>query len=220
MLTVPHADSGLNAASHVLVAERSVPQHAPSFDEATALLAVDARIAQRLAQVHRDGTVAMYIAVGGIVIDELYQGDLAAFRRRSRKAVNLRMLSARPDIRFSPAVLSRAVTVYALHADVDLTQYPPVSIERLLEVARLPDDQRAVMLAALHESPRPAPAAPPVVTAHPAAKLLGVPDRIKRTLRFIQRTDIPADLRRSRIDEALRHIDGLRAELERLRALS
>ena len=66
---------------------------------------------QRLA---RGASLSFALAVGRIVIDSLYDGDLGAWRSRERKDHALRTLAARSDLPVSASALYRALAVYEL----------------------------------------------------------------------------------------------------------
>lgn len=62
----------------------------------------------------RGASLSFALAVGRIVIDTLYDGDLSAWRSRERKDYALRALAARSDLPVSASALYRALAVYEL----------------------------------------------------------------------------------------------------------
>lgn len=101
--------------------------------------ALYARAAARLERLKRETTVRTYVEAGRILIEELYGGDISAYRRRGRKVISLRAFSAREDVVFSPAVLSRAVTVYELSLSMTEADLYSHSIEALIARAQAPE---------------------------------------------------------------------------------
>lgn len=101
--------------------------------------ALYARAAARLERLKRETTVRTYVEAGRILIEELYGGDISAYRRRGRKVISLRAFSTREDVVFSPAVLSRAVTVYELSLSMTEADLYSHSIEALIARAQAPE---------------------------------------------------------------------------------
>ncbi len=72
------------------------------------------RAAVRIASIRRLHSIASACAVGAIIVEEIYRGDLEAFRSRATKDDSLRKLAAHPRLESSAATLWRAVGVFAL----------------------------------------------------------------------------------------------------------
>lgn len=62
----------------------------------------------------RGAALGFALAVGRIVVETLYDGDLTAWRSRERKDHALRTLAARSDLPVSASALYRALAVYEL----------------------------------------------------------------------------------------------------------
>lgn len=72
------------------------------------------RAAARIARLSRRHDIARACAIGEIVIEEVYLGDIRAFRSRGAKDESLRKLAAQPELNMSSATLWRAVGVFLL----------------------------------------------------------------------------------------------------------
>jgi hypothetical protein len=73
------------------------------------------RVAVReLRTLARGASLSFALAVGRIVVESLYDGDLTAWRRRERKEHALRTLAAQSDLPISASALYRALAVYEL----------------------------------------------------------------------------------------------------------
>lgn len=80
---------------------------------ARAAPAID-RAASRIAAVRRRYSIGSACDVGAIIVEEIYGGDLTAFRSRGAKDASLRTLAAHPKLDSSAATLWRAVGVFLL----------------------------------------------------------------------------------------------------------
>jgi hypothetical protein len=72
------------------------------------------RVVLQLNAICKGATFEFAMAVGRLVIDEFYRGDLQAWRERGRKTASFRRLAQHPDLPMSPAALYRSVAIYAL----------------------------------------------------------------------------------------------------------
>jgi len=71
-------------------------------------------LTQRLNAVCRTATLDFVIKVGSLVIDELYDGDIEAWRQERGRRGSYRALVSREDLVISPTTLSRSVGTYVL----------------------------------------------------------------------------------------------------------
>jgi len=71
-------------------------------------------LAGKLASLVSEGSVERTVELGRVVIEELYAGDLAAWRSRGPKAHSLRALARRMDLPISSSVLYRSIALYEL----------------------------------------------------------------------------------------------------------
>ena len=82
------------------------------------------RFASRLQHPQSRTSLEDVLALGKLVVDRLYDGDLEAVRRRGKKAPSFRELAKRPDLKVSPVSLYRAVAIYELSTRIGpLTQW-------------------------------------------------------------------------------------------------
>ncbi len=72
------------------------------------------RLAQRINAIYRGATLDVACAIGQLVIQELFQGNVAIWGHEGTRRPSYRMLAARGDLLLSPSALCRAVAVYAL----------------------------------------------------------------------------------------------------------
>lgn len=80
----------------------------------SAVEALVGRVVRELDILCRKATFDLAAAVGRLIIDRFYAGDLEAWRSRGPKGVSFRMLARHPDLPMSPATLYRSVAIYAL----------------------------------------------------------------------------------------------------------
>lgn len=113
----------------------------PRFDE----------LAARLAQQGKDGSVEQALEIGKLVLDTLYDGDLAAWRSRATKAHSLRALARRDDFSVSSSALYRAVALYELAQNLGgFARWSTLGISHLRLVLGLPiAEQRRLLDAAV-----------------------------------------------------------------------
>ncbi|MCY1059599.1 hypothetical protein [Nannocystis sp. SCPEA4] len=72
------------------------------------------RAATRIGAVIGGTNLQLALAVGRIVIEEVYDGDLSAWRQRGQKDSSLRQLAADPRLTISASALYRAIGIYEL----------------------------------------------------------------------------------------------------------
>lgn len=110
-----------------------------------------AELAERLGDLSRDGNVEQALELGKLVLDTLYDGDLAAWRRRGSKAHSLRALARRSELAVSSSALYRSVALYELaQTHGGLERWAGLGISHLRLVLGLPvAEQRRLLDAAL-----------------------------------------------------------------------
>lgn len=74
------------------------------------------RAAARIGELVGNSSLQLALAIGSIVIEELYDGDLSQWRRRGPKQHTLRQLAADPRLGISASALYRAIAVYEVRA--------------------------------------------------------------------------------------------------------
>lgn len=93
------------------------PAHVEA-SEASALSRL-AVLAAKLAALGKDGSVEQTVEIGRVVIEQLYAGDLTAWRSRGAKAHSLRTLTRRMDLPVSSSALYRSIALYELSERLD-----------------------------------------------------------------------------------------------------
>lgn len=124
--------------------------------------AVVQRAAERLRNLSQQASLDLHLAIGRIIVEELYQGDIHAYTSRDPKALSLRKLASEGNIGFSAPVLSRSVAMYRLHTRHDLTRFPNLSAARLRAVIKAPEADQPRLLAEVAEQSRKSRNVPPV----------------------------------------------------------
>ena len=82
-------------------------------DDADALSEEDIGEVARLIRRMRDVAGLQFaVAVGQLVVDRFFEGDLDLFRARGAKSVSLRRLTVHPELPFSASTLSRTVAIF------------------------------------------------------------------------------------------------------------
>lgn len=111
-------------------------------------------LGERLADLNRDGNVEQSIELGRVVLETLYDGDLAAWRRRGTKAHSLRALARRSDLSVSSSALYRSVALFELDQNLGgLERWAGLGISHLRLVLGLPThEQRRLLDAALERT--------------------------------------------------------------------
>lgn len=74
---------------------------------------IDATV-HRLCALQEKARLDLVLAIGRIVVEDIYGGDLEHLRSRDRKLHSLRSLAAHPDLPFSATTLYYSVNVYEL----------------------------------------------------------------------------------------------------------
>ena len=184
------------------------------------------RTVKRLRKLRLDAAVDLHLAVGRIIVEELYSGDVEAYTRRDRKTVSLRRLASEENLGFSASMLSRSVAMYRLHQEHDLTQFPPLSAHKLRAIIQAAPEERLRLLqeaAATASTPAPAPLqltaeeVPSALDAAPPRTLRALRKRLFTELNHLTKLSdtSKADAQR-RIERALSIVDGLREQLRGL----
>lgn len=110
---------------------------------------LDALVAD-LRTLQRDATLDLALAMGELIVERIYAGDLAAWRDRGVKDASFRKLSKRLEDAeipgLSAAGLSRAVGVWELEQRVGLTRRPQLNVSHARAVLGLQDAQQERLL--------------------------------------------------------------------------
>ncbi len=184
------------------------------------------RTVTRLRKLRLDAAVDLHLAVGRIIVEELYSGDVEAYTRRDRKTVSLRRLASEENLGFSASMLSRSVAMYRLHQEHDLTQFPPLSAHKLRAIIQAAPEERLRLLqeaAATASTPAPAPLqltaeeVPSALDAAPPRTLRALRKRLFTELNHLTKlSDVSKADAQRRIERALSIVDGLREQLRGL----
>ena len=89
------------------------------------------RVVGELNLIARSATLDFALAVGRVIVDGFYGGDLEAWRARGVKDMSFRRLAKHRDLPMSPAALYRSVAVYELSHRLPLTRWQRVSASHL-----------------------------------------------------------------------------------------
>jgi hypothetical protein len=82
--------------------------------------------------------IELMLRIGELILERLYEGDVARWKSRCRKDYSFRKLQQHPDLPFKASMLSRAVSMYVLsRRRADLLALQNVSQTHLQEVLNL-----------------------------------------------------------------------------------
>jgi hypothetical protein len=82
--------------------------------------------------------IELMLRIGELILERLYEGDVARWKSRCRKDYSFRKLQEHPDLPFKASMLSRAVSMYVLsRRRADLLALQNVSQTHLQEVLNL-----------------------------------------------------------------------------------
>jgi hypothetical protein len=96
------------------------------------------RVVRNLNTLCKTATFDFAIAVGKVVIDGVYGGDLSAWRSRRRKSTSFRALARHPDLPMSPSALCRSVAIYELSCRLNVQRWKHISTSHIRLVLPLP----------------------------------------------------------------------------------
>ena len=106
-------------------------------------------LAEQLTELGKDASVEQAVEIGRLVVEQLYAGDLAAWRGRGPKAHSLRALARRSDLPVSSSALYRAIALYELSTrlgGVSRWSGAGLGISHLRLVLGLPDTEQRRLL--------------------------------------------------------------------------
>jgi hypothetical protein len=111
---------------------------------------LDERIGKTIVELRkltRGASLQFALGVGRVVVDTLYEGDVAAWRSRARKNHALRVLAARTDLPLSASALYRALAIYELSQKQAGGQgWQHLGVSHLRVVLGLAEDVQAELL--------------------------------------------------------------------------
>lgn len=92
------------------------------------------------------------LTIGRLVIDGVYDGDLALWRKKSAKSRAFRELASRTDLPLSSAELYRCAAIYELVTRTDArNRWPRLSVSQLRLVIGLEPQEQCALLERAHE---------------------------------------------------------------------
>ncbi len=95
-------------------------------------------LVRELGDLYHAAGLELTVAIGRLILDRIYGGDLAAWRSRGRKDISFRKLERHPDLPFRASTLSKAVAVYLIsQRRPDLLQLHNLGPSHLQELAGL-----------------------------------------------------------------------------------
>jgi hypothetical protein len=97
---------------HLSLVSPSTLPHSVGLDPSSAAEALE--LGDQLAALGKDVTLEQAVGIGRLVIERLYDGDLAAWRGRGPKQHSLRTLARSADISLSSSALYRSIALFEL----------------------------------------------------------------------------------------------------------
>ena len=120
-----------------LAETRSASQPLPSPQAAASEIVVE-KIVFELNKLCRQKTLEFSLSVGALIIERLYRGELALWRRRGRKCNSLRRLAEHPGLPMSAPSLYRCIAIYEMNERLGVRSWRHVSTGHLRLVLSLP----------------------------------------------------------------------------------
>ncbi len=100
----------------------------------------------KLNAMYKAATLDFTLAVGTLIIDTFYSGDLSAWRARGSKDCSFRKLARHPRLPMSPTALYRSVAIHELCERLGVREWKTISSTHLRSVLKLPPDQQRALL--------------------------------------------------------------------------
>lgn len=104
------------------------------------------RVVVRLKNLHRGATLELALGIGRIIVEDIYGGDLEAWKSRGVKDASFSKLAARDDLEMSRSTLQRAASVYALCQGIGVSTWKHLGVSHLRVVLGLPKDEQHRLL--------------------------------------------------------------------------
>ena len=105
------------------------------------------RVVRQLNAICKAATLDFALAVGKVVVEQFYSGDLELWRSRSpKKHVSLRKLSRHPLLPMSAGALYRSVSMYELCKRLNITSWKSISTSHMRLVLPLAADEQERLL--------------------------------------------------------------------------
>jgi hypothetical protein len=94
----------------------------------------------------KNATFDFAMAVGKLIVDTIYSGDLDSWRDRGHKCASFRKLARHPDLPMSPSALYRSVAIYELTRRLGAAPWKNISTSHLRLVLPLPRDRQLELI--------------------------------------------------------------------------
>lgn len=106
-------------------------------------------VVEELNRVQRETPFERALAIGALIVDRFYAGDLAVWRARAGKDLSFRRLVARAGrgLNLTAVSLYRAVALYELTQRLGISTWQHLSVSHVRSVLGLPDDLQRQLLA-------------------------------------------------------------------------
>ena len=91
-------------------------------------------VATKIRALQREATLELALGIGKIIIEDLYRGDVEAWRDRGAKDTSFRRLVAREDLGISRASLQRSVAIYHLCETLGVSTWRHLGVSHLRAV--------------------------------------------------------------------------------------
>jgi len=106
------------------------------------------QVVEELNQLHREATFDQALAIGRVIVERFYAGDLSVWRKHAGKDTSFRKLAARTgrDLHATATTLYRAVALYELSERLGVSTWQHLSVSHLRAVLGLPEDQQRELL--------------------------------------------------------------------------
>jgi hypothetical protein len=110
------------------------------------------QVVTRINSISRAATFDFAMAVGSLIIESFYGGDLAAWRDRGPKDASFRKLAKHPALPMSPGALYRSVAMYELCRRLGISAWKHVSTSHLRLVLPLHSEEQERLLTSAEEN--------------------------------------------------------------------
>lgn len=111
------------------------------------------QVVAKINGITRQATLEHALAVGQVIIEDLYGGDREAWRSRGTKDTSFRKLAEREDLDMGRATLQRSVAAYVLVQDlgIDVSTWRHLGLSHVRAVLGLPEDKQRKLLTSAEE---------------------------------------------------------------------
>lgn len=148
-------------------------------------------VVRQLNTICKTATFEFAVAVGKLIVDNFYSGDLEAWRRRGIKNVSFRRLAKHPDLPMSASALYRSTAIYEVCQRVGGNQWKHLSTSHVRLVLPLAPGHQARLLQRAEANGWPVQRLRDEIGALPPSALVNRggrkrPPRLRKALRTLQ----------------------------------